>query len=327
MIKLRQAGYCNLKLLLIYLVVYGHWIEAGIRQSPALMMQYRWIYLVHMPLFAFLSGLFLRTGSDCLRQLRRMLPMYLLLQTVAVLLSGGAVRPLTPYWHLWFLLSCCVWMGTGFLWFRFCGGRGGLWIPMAGILLGCGAGYVSWIGRPLSLSRTLVFFPYFWAGLLCRPDFPWQKLRPWGLCALLLAVILMWDRPVSVVFLYHAAPYGKMAHGGQTRLLCYLVSSLLCLFLLTFVPDRRFFFTRMGADTMPVYLLHGPLVLRLRELPLPWPLCPVLAAWLTCLICKSLQWHSALYGVIPGERRFSLWFRFRKFTKNTESRYIGSCCP
>lgn len=27
MVKLRQAGYCNLKLLLLFLVLYGHWIE------------------------------------------------------------------------------------------------------------------------------------------------------------------------------------------------------------------------------------------------------------------------------------------------------------
>ena len=41
MVKLRSARYCNLKLFLKYLVVYGHWIEAGIWNEPILMEQYR----------------------------------------------------------------------------------------------------------------------------------------------------------------------------------------------------------------------------------------------------------------------------------------------
>ena len=56
--KLYRAGYCNLRALLMYLVIYGHLIEGRLGESPALQVQYRWIYAVHMPAFAFLSGLF-----------------------------------------------------------------------------------------------------------------------------------------------------------------------------------------------------------------------------------------------------------------------------
>ena len=41
MVKMREANYCNLKLLLIFLVVYGHWIELSIHDSEILMLQYR----------------------------------------------------------------------------------------------------------------------------------------------------------------------------------------------------------------------------------------------------------------------------------------------
>lgn len=58
MIKFRQAYYCNLKAFLMVLVIYGHWIEPEIEHSRLLYTQYWWIYLLHMPLFAFLSGLF-----------------------------------------------------------------------------------------------------------------------------------------------------------------------------------------------------------------------------------------------------------------------------
>ncbi len=117
MIKLRHADYCNLKLFLLYLVVYGHWIEAWIESSEVCLWQYRIIYLIHMPLFAFLSGLFLRNQEDCVKQIRRLLPLYGLLQLIAVVFGGGQVSLLTPFWHLWYLLSYCFWAGFG------CSGR------------------------------------------------------------------------------------------------------------------------------------------------------------------------------------------------------------
>ena len=42
---------------------------------PALYRVYRLIYLFHIPLFAFVSGLFLKDSAGCLRQLGRMWPL------------------------------------------------------------------------------------------------------------------------------------------------------------------------------------------------------------------------------------------------------------
>lgn len=58
MVKWREANYCNLKLLLIFLVVYGHWIEPYIHQDEALLSQYRFISWIahgagHGPWFSF----------------------------------------------------------------------------------------------------------------------------------------------------------------------------------------------------------------------------------------------------------------------------------
>lgn len=305
MVKLRSAQYCNLKLFLIYLVVYGHWIEPYIWTVPCLLTQYRWIYAVHMPLFAFLSGLFTQKERDCANQIKRLLPLYLLLQMVAVLL--GAAKPLTPWWTLWYLLSCCAWMGAAWLWFRFCRGKGGWLILLGAVLFGCVAGYIPEIGREMSASRTIVFFPYFWAGLLCRAGYPYKKLLPAGLLCLFLAAVLMnaFGERIPTVFFYHAAAFGSVENGFWLRLVCYGIGGCLCLFLLTAAPDRRFPFTRAGADTMPVYLLHAPLVLLLRKTEMPGYAYPVLAAVLIYLIYKLGQWRGSAYGIVPGERRRS----------------------
>ncbi|MBQ7432984.1 MAG: hypothetical protein IJV50_05930, partial [Lachnospiraceae bacterium] len=215
MVRLRMAKYCNLKCMLLILVIYGHWIETDIGSSKLLLIQYKWIYFVHMPLFAFLSGLFLGTERDCKNCVKKLLPMYLLLQTVLWAVNRGNMNWFVPWWHLWYLLSNVLWAGMGWLWFRWKkknspGSRSGFWKRMCrsthgcgketrdvekesrhrerrwmifgiSLLAGCVAGYCPFIGRWMSLSRTIVFFPYFWMGLICDPAYDWNKMRKYGM--------------------------------------------------------------------------------------------------------------------------------------------------
>ena len=329
MVKLRDARYCNLKLVLIFLVIYGHLIETGIWHSKMLMTQYKWIYLFHMPLFCFSSGLFMNDGRTCGYQFSKMLSLYMFLQTFAVLLGNGKVDPLTPYWHLWYLLSYSAWAGFGWLWFRFGNGRGKIVILACTILVGCLAGFNPEIGREHSLSRTLVFLPFFWMGLVCDPQFPWERLRRVSLVGLgiVFAAMARWGEQISVVFLYQAAPYGKQENGIVLRLLCYLLGTLLCLAVISFVPKKRFLFTRAGADTMPAYLVHAPIVLCIRELDITWQQYLLIAVVIIYAAYKLLRWHGRLYGIVQIERRDSWCPHFRESTKNTQSPFTDSCYP
>lgn len=328
MVKLRDAGYCNLKLLLICSVVYGHWIEPWIWSEPVLREQYRLIYLVHMPLFAFLSGLFLTGKKSCVRTFGRSLGLYLLCQTLAVLLGSGEVKWHTPFWHLWYLLSLAFWTGLAWLWFRFGRGRGAGVILTLALAVGCFAGDVPWLGRLMSGSRTVVFFPYFWLGVITKPDISREKLRLPGLLGLIPAVMAaLWLREnTGVTFLYHAAPFGRMAAGAAARLACYVAGFGLGLLLLAWIPGKRFPFTRAGADTMAVFLVHGPVVaaLRVRELPV-WGYLPA-SMGLVWVIYQIFRWYGGLYGIVPEERRRIRWRRLEKHTKNTENRSTVSSC-
>lgn len=282
MVKLRSAYYCNLKLLLIFLVILGHWIEPEIGSSAVLYRVYRTIYLFHMPLFAFLSGLFLGSSGSCLRQLGRMAPIYLLCQSIAMVL--GLTPWHTPWWILWYLMSLCWWLLSAALLLKMPRLKWAVLLFALGA--GCLAGRAAWIGRPLSLSRTIVFFPYFWLGVLIPPEIPWHRLRVPSLSALLLL-----PSELSVVTLYQAGPCDPLV-----RLRCYAIAGALGLLVLSWCPRKRFPWTRAGADTMAAYLLHGPLVRLLAPVP-----CPVLTTALFLYItCKATQW-SHPYGIIGKE--------------------------
>ena len=306
MVKLRNAYYCNLKLFLIWLVIFCHWIEPDIWADSALYSIYRLIYLFHMPLFSFLSGYFLKDTAGCIRQLKRMLPLYLLCQAIAV---GLKLTPWhIPWWVLWYLLSLCFWLIGSALFLRL--GRGKWILFILSLTVGCLCGGVPWVGRPFSLSRTLVFFPYFWLGVILKPELPWHRLRIPGLVSALLI------RPqMSVVTLYHAAPCEPMM-----RLECYFYGFLLGLLILSWCPRRRFPWSRAGADTLPAYLLHAPVVAFLRPAPHP----ALATTVFLYIIHKATQWHRA-YGIIGKEE--CPWPDSKIYTRPKASRSTGSFCP
>lgn len=313
MVKLRTAMYCNLKFLLIFLVIYGHLIESRIWQEQILMIQYRLIYLIHMPLFSFLSGLFIKTTNDCKKQLSRLVPVYILTQLLAAILVGDSVKPFTPYWHLWYLLSNCIWLCLAWGWLALFHGKCGVWILLGSALLGCAVGYADFIGRAFSLSRSVVFLPYFWLGLLCDPKTKWNKFRHFGACALATGFIIalcVWNY-LPTKFLYHATAYGKIENGAILRLTCYFLAALFGFAMLTLIPEQRFWFTKLGADTTPAYLLHAPIVLYLRRFEVIWPIYLLIAMAILCFVFVALRWNSDLYGIVGAERRR----RFGEFSK------------
>ena len=310
MIKLRNARYCNLKLILIFLVVYGHLIENMTESSYAAELLYRTIYFLHMPVFAFTSGLFVRDIHRCKRQLYRSLAIYVLLQTAAVILSGGKTDLFTPYWHLWYLLSLCMWLGAALLWFRFGKSRHGRLTVLLCALAGCAAGFVPWVGRVMSLSRTAVFLPYFMAGVICGIETV-RVRRSWALPLSGAAIILMVvcsDMPVS--FLYQATPYIN-AKDLLCRIICYIVGAGGCAAALFLVPDKRYPFTKIGADTIWIYLLHAPMVLAVRVFDTEWYGCILIAAAIIFVLYRITQWCGGVYG-IACERRAA----FGDFSKN-----------
>ena len=305
MVKLRSAYYCNLKLFLIFLVLLGHLMEAN-PADPEVRRLYRLIYLFHIPLFAFVSGVFLTDSGSCIRQLRRMVPIYLWCQGAAVLLGQSPWH--TPWWILWYLLSLCFWLTGAALLLKL---RRGKWLLFAlSLAAGCAVGKFPWIARPFSLSRTIVFFPYFWLGVLLPPELPWHRLRLPALTA-----VCFLNSELSAVTLYHAGPCAPLL-----RLECYVRAFALGLLVLSWCPRRRFPWSRAGADTLPAYLLHGPVVKLLGPVRHP----ALIAVLILTIIHKLTQWHSP-YGIIGKEECPCV--DLKNYTKPRASRSTASSCP
>lgn len=323
--KKRDADYCNLKFVLIFLVVYGHLIEGRLEESVLLTQIYRLIYTVHMPLFLFLSGFFMKGEARCRQQMKQLLFYYMILQSLiviwAALFSEGEYSVFVPVWHLWYLLSLGCMAALGLLWHRFIRRfpKADKWAVKSGVLVfsvlfACKAGDMPFVGRFLSLSRTIVFLPYFFGGLFCPAHISWKKYRGIGIAALTWFVLFYCTvgGQIPTAFFYQADPYDNalLFQGAFYRLICYFMACGPGLFLLSFTTCRRVWFSKIGADTLMVYLLHAPVVRIFDRAKLPAGLflwvSPFLAFYIIFFLYKASLWTGQMYAIrLTGRRNGS----------------------
>ena len=79
----REAYFDNAKLLLIFLVVFGHIIQHLKSSIPLADVLYQWVYLFHMPAFVFVSGFFAKGSgkkSYIMKLVKRILLPYVIFQ-------------------------------------------------------------------------------------------------------------------------------------------------------------------------------------------------------------------------------------------------------
>ncbi|MBE5939990.1 MAG: hypothetical protein E7266_06285 [Lachnospiraceae bacterium] len=327
-IKKRDAYFCNLKAVLILLVVYGHLIEPEMGKFDIVMALYKFIYMVHMPLFVFLSGYFTVNGKTAVKQAKKILITYIILQSsimVAVnylhieIYVGNTpinyVSFTTPFWHLWYLISLACWSMAGSV-ILFLDERYRIlkrssmkvFIIVISVIVGCLAGMMPYIGRELSLSRTLVFMPYFLGGMFIPKNIQWHKYKKRGIIALALGLILFIGsyETIDYSFLWQRSPYGDdMYTGILCRGLCYITAVLLGFFVITHMPGRRCFFSKIGADTMNIYLWHPFIIMLMNGVGISENLFIFLAfpisMMIIYLIYMLFKWNSGLYGIFHSK--------------------------
>lgn len=282
--KNRDPYFSNLKFILIFLVILGHLIEKYIYVNHDLYSIYTVIYMVHMPLFAFISGFFSKNSYRKLNRIWKIGGLFFLLHLgwllVNLLLTGDIGDWKTPYWYFWYLLSlfCWKWMGI-FLQFinrRVLSKMNKIFrisVVITTIILGCFSGVIWWIGRNFSLSRTLVFFPFYYIGLRCSmkvinriKNIRLMKKLLISATAFIIAFILgsLLMRFVPITFLHHAEGFKALnlsiSLGIHARLISYIIAASLGLAILALTPSKELWFSKFGADTFPVYISHGLLM-------------------------------------------------------------------
>jgi len=270
---LRYPALDSARFVLIALVVSGHLLEQLVDTGPFAAALYRWIYLFHMPAFVLISGAVSKpvlTRRRVVALITCLLLPYVLFQTLyaawdAWLFQTGdwSQGYLTPYWLLWYLPSLACWrlLLPVFARLKFA-------MPFA-VAIALAAGFAPWIGYPLSLSRTLVFFPLFLLGHRLGAKRLQQlgdsRSRRWGALAILIgAAVGAWLlRDADPQWLYASVGYADLQvdswPGAALRLALLVVSASCVLAVLALMPRHAISGTP-GRRSLTAYLLHGFLV-------------------------------------------------------------------
>lgn len=260
----------NLKGILMLLVVFGHFLECcGLTGS----LLYRAIYSFHMPLFLFISGFF--TSFSLKKLITRLVFPYFLFQSAYLLFSGLVLSPGTfslqykrPYWILWYLFALIIYTLLSAV-LNFQKALVQLIVTAAFLVLSLAAGFSDKIGYDYSLSRILVFAPFFFAGFYLAKHASFsEKLRTKGafllpllivfaVCAVLSIVYLHAHPEISARVLYGANPYSVTATGPLERLSAFILAAVWIVLSLFAVPNIRIpILSTVGKNTLSVYLLH-----------------------------------------------------------------------
>ena len=273
----RIEKWDNARGLLIFLVVLGHVIEPGVNSKGYLNWLFLFIYLFHMPAFFFLSGMFAK-GTVQNRRFDRIWGYVFLFfaMKIFVFLSKVIAQGKLPGFHVfwedgipWYAFCMAVFLLTAIL----AQNLEKKYVLAGAILLACFAGYDDAVGDALVLSRSICFFPFFFAGLcVAGEDLRKQLSNKWvriisGVLVLSL-LLLIWREIDHVYWIRQLVtgrnPFSRLKryseYGALLRLIYYFAAAALGLMVLAVVPEGRSIFAFLGRRSLPIYVFHIPLL-------------------------------------------------------------------
>lgn len=269
--KLDRSQYWdNFKGILIVLVVLGHylWEYWGLGYADFIL---KFIYLFHMPAFAFVSGFLSKSENSRSKQkILRLAMIYIIFNTLIMILHNLFFDPyhalLTPFYSYWFIISLICWrIGIKYLENI----KHILLIATAASFL---IGFWNDVTNVLAISRTIVFFPFFLIGYKRN-----QKIQAGSnsskkaadyIKGLLLAIIasmtayFIIGRTEILTETNIVMDAYTSVDDFITRFVVFDVSLIMigCLVLLT--GNRHLpLLSRLGRNSLPIYVLHRPFTL------------------------------------------------------------------
>lgn len=270
----REYYFDNLKFLLIFLVVLGHFVEWSMYKSNNAKIIWTFLYSFHMPLFVFISGYFAKNAikSKNVNRAIMFFVMYLLIKTILFIVDKCC--GLNPNLNLstvnsvpWYIFAMGAWYLISIL-LRNVNKK---YIFVFSIMLALIIGFDKNIGDTWGLSRIIVFYPFFLLGLDINKE-PLMNIvknrkikiiSVFYLIILILIFILFIDKLnlLKPIFLgkisYRALDNSIEPFGVCFRLGWYVIATITGISIMSLVPIGKTIFTKLGQRTISVYFYHA----------------------------------------------------------------------
>ena len=286
----RVSRWDNLKSILIFLVVLGHCIFCLVGKSRSFRILYFYLYIFHVPLFLFTSGMFSRRMIETGKNLKKKVVGYIILGFLLKFVEYSVKIFFGGY------TSMSMWSEQGVAWYLFCLAFFILLtrflrdmprrtLLVLSVIFALYAGYDKSITGLFAQSRIFVFYPFFLLGTCCDP----QKKEPeqgkrirQAVSVIVLAGIAVFvARNIGWLYNYidltkgwnsyaktgAAAGEEIIIFGPLLRLAHYGAALLMSAAVIELTPSRRLKMSVIGERTLQIYLYHRPLLYVMQYLP------------------------------------------------------------
>lgn len=265
---MRDSYFDNSKALLIIFVVLGHLVERMAIDSSQLL-QATWIsiYSFHMPAFIFISGYFSKRSSGY-KNLLKTLSLYMICTILFLPFHNATLIEsiLIPYWLLWYLIGLFVWRTiTGVIEAI----PPKITIPIS-FLLGILSGYFE-IPFIFALPKIIYFFPFYLLGFFYGEKIVntikvKSKLRVILLSIIYVAIVLLLlNSGINRRLVLASHAYARFQftawYSGILHITTYFLNIVSASLFFSLVPIVELKWTWIGRKTLPIYILHGLIIL------------------------------------------------------------------
>ncbi len=266
--KKREMVLDNYKGILIFLVVFAHFLFDHSREYPGTIIDriVVFIYFFHMPAFIFCSGYLSKSvNSRSYKTIFKLLIYYLIFNFIMMIYmyfyDGTEFIFLTPYNSYWYLLSLIFW--RFFIKYlnkvRFI-------IPIS-IIIALLIGFYSEFSNFLSIRRTIAFFPFFLIGYkLAQKDFLTNIKSSKNVVKTIIIVLLTIAFSLFLYLVITKYQFTSsmliMSTYKENNEFFYRVFILfvafIMMFLLLFICPNRFIpiITKAGKNSLGIYVFH-----------------------------------------------------------------------
>jgi len=256
---MRDPYFDNVKAILIILVVIGHILDLLLIVGYNADELFNFIYLFHMPAFILLSGYFAKHVKNPSKAELKYICIYL----IATLVLHPFAHPsllymlLIPYYVLWYLISLSFWYVLMQFFVKL------KHSIILSIIIAVLFGYLPIRCEVLSISRTVVYFPFFLVGYyLKQKHFELLKTKKvLSSISLIIIFISLFFVNFNREWLYNCYNYAYLGnpewYAGIYRIGLLFISAISTASFFALVPTKVYLFTKVGKHTLAIFLLHA----------------------------------------------------------------------
>lgn len=268
----RIAYFDNIKGFLIIFIILAHVLSLCSKYYNYSDDFFKFCSLFMLQCFFFISAFFASTSKTSRKKrILKLLKLYLIWQTIITIyysfilqITSFSLNYLIPRYTLWFLITSIFYTTSEFILKKT---SYKLMLPLS-IAIGLFSGFLPINCEILSLSRTLVFFPFYVLGYYARElnilsliSNNKIKILSIILSIIILFILLRYNNllPTKIVkgkYNYYAISSNIFLAFGQ-RFLFYLLSIIVCCAFLNIIPKTTTIFTQLGRKTLYIYLTQG----------------------------------------------------------------------